>query len=273
MSLNSAIQRLKDDLKKSDRMPVVFIGHGTPMNAIQENPYTDSWIQLGQSLPRPQAILVISAHWMTSGTTLVDISDRPRTIHDFGNFPQELFEQEYPALGDPVLAKKVAQLLAQIDAKTDDTWGLDHGAWTVLKFMYPDADVPVFQLSIDLSQDLDWHQSIGKYLSDLRDHGVLILGSGNVVHNLSQIRPDGEAYEWALEFDQAFVDAMEDRNMKKLADADQQLLKIAHPTLDHYIPSMTIAGASTSNDELYFTNEGIDLGSVSMRSFVFHQEA
>lgn len=183
MPINSAILNLKSDLKKSAPIPVVFIGHGTPMNAIRENAYTDSWIELGQTLPRPQAILVISAHWMTSGSTLVDISSMPRTIHDFGSFPQELFEQEYPAQGDPALAKKVAELLSDIDAKTDDTWGLDHGAWTVLKFMYPDADVAVFQLSIDLSQDLDWHLSIGKYLSDLRDHGVLILGSGNVVHN------------------------------------------------------------------------------------------
>ena len=271
MSINSAIQHLKDDLKKSDRMPVVFIGHGTPMNAIKDNAYTDSWIQLGETLPRPQAILVISAHWMTNGSTLVDISGMPRTIHDFGNFPQELFEQEYPAQGDPVLAKNVAQLLSKIDAKTDDTWGLDHGAWTVLKFMYPHADVPVFQLSIDLSQDLDWHLSIGKYLSDLRDHGVLILGSGNVVHNLSQMRLDGEVHDWALEFDKVFVDAMEDRNMNQLTDINKTLLTMAHPTLDHYIPSITIAGASTPGDELYFITDGIDLGSVSMRSFVFNQ--
>jgi len=213
MSLNSAILKLKGDLKKSAPMPVVFIGHGTPMNAIKENAHTDSWIELGQSLPRPQAILVISAHWMTNGSTLVDISSMPRTIHDFGNFPQELFEQEYPAQGDPALAKRVAELLSDIDAKTDDTWGLDHGAWTVLKFMYPDADVPVFQLSIDLSQDLDWHLKIGKTISELRDHGILILGSGNVVHNLSQVRLDGGVHDWALEFDSVFVNAIENRNM------------------------------------------------------------
>ena len=272
MSLNSAIQQLKRDLKKSAPMPVVFIGHGTPMNAIKENAYTDSWMELGKNLPRPQAILVISAHWMTSGSTLVDISSKPRTIHDFGSFPQKLFEQQYPAKGHPALAKKVAELLSEIDAKTDDTWGLDHGAWTVLKFMYPDANVPVFQLSIDLSQDLEWHLSIGKYISELRDHGVLILGSGNVVHNLSQVRLDGEAHDWTLEFDNGFVSAIEDRDMKKLTCIAPALLDIAHPTLDHYIPSIAIAGASTSKDKLHFITEGIDLGSISMRSFIFHRK-
>ena len=269
MSLNSSIQHLKDSLNKSARMPVVFVGHGTPMNVIQENPFTDSWVQLGQTLPQPQAILVISAHWMTNGTTPVDVSDKPRTIHDFGNFPQELFDQQYLAEGAPDIAGKVAELLAEFDAKTSDEWGLDHGAWSVLKFMYPEADIPVFQLSIDLSQDLEWHLSIGKYLSDLRNRGVLILGSGNVVHNLSQLRSDGGVHDWAMEFETLYTNALEDRDTSVLTDVKTSLLDTAHPTLDHYIPSLTVVGASDPSDELHFITEGFDKGSLSMRSFVF----
>lgn len=272
MTVRQQLQSLKDSLRNSDRMPVVFLGHGTPMYAIQDNEYGRNWTALGQSLPRPQAILVVSAHWMTRGSTLVDVSAFPRTIHDFGAFPQELFDQQYPAAGHPDLAAEVVSLLASHHAEGDDTWGLDHGAWSVLKWLYPDADVPVFQLSIDMTKPLEWHLEIGASLAELRDRGVLILGSGNVVHNLRQIRrTGGPACDWAQSFDAKFADVLSDRNFAALADkatfgAD---FRMAHPTADHYIPALTIAGAAGVQDTLTYMNDAIDMGSMSMRSFIF----
>ena len=273
---------LKNDLSASDRMPIAFIGHGSPMNAIVDNPYAKSWIELGKSLPRPQAILVISAHWMTQGNTLVDISELPRTIHDFGRFPDELFAQQYPAPGQPALAKEVVSLLHSHHAEEDDSWGLDHGAWTVLKFLYPEADVPVFQLSIDMTRDFDWHITIGRDLAELRDRGVLIIGSGNIVHNLPACRrAAGSIFsadakvaplDFASAFDAWFADRLEDRDFAALAgrgreDAD---LKMAHPTVDHYLPALSVAGAVDPQDQLMFMNDTIDMGALSMRSFVFY---
>lgn len=272
MSVNASLQTLKDSLKLSDRMPVVFLGHGSPMNAIQDTKYARGWAELGQNLPRPQAILVVSAHWMTHGSTLVDVSAMPRTIHDFYGFPQELYQQQYPAKGHPELAAEVVSLLASHHAEGDDTWGLDHGAWSVLNWLYPNADVPVFQLSIDMNKDLDWHLSIGKTLAELRNRGVLILGSGNIVHNLPEMKFGSGAFDWATEFDDLFTQALTDRNLQALADRSHlgNLLTRAHPTIDHYLPSLTIAGASAPDDLLMFTNESIDIGSISMRSFVFY---
>ncbi len=272
MNTVQTLSSLRDRLKPSARMPVVFLGHGSPMNAIEDNSYARAWTNLGQALPRPNAILVVSAHWMTRGTTLVDISRHPKTIHDFYGFPPELFAQTYPASGDPELARTVVSLLASHHGAEDDTWGLDHGAWTILKFLYPEADVPVFQVSIDMSRDLTYQLEIGKILSELRDRGVLILGSGNVVHNLRALRFDGKQYDFAVEFDQLFADKMEQRDFAALADrhALGSLLQMAHPSVDHYLPALTIAGASDSRDSLTWMTDTIDLGSVSMRSFVFH---
>ncbi len=274
MSIQTALDALKDRLRASDRMPVVFLGHGSPMNALEETGYARTWAELGQSLPRPQAILVVSAHWMTRGTTLVDVSAHPRTIHDFYGFPQPLYEMQYPAPGNPDLAREVVSLLASHHAEGDESWGLDHGSWAVLKWLYPEADVPVFQLSIDMSKDLDWHLEIGKHLSALRDRGVLILGSGNVVHNLRAMRPGGAALDWAEEFDGLVADRLEERNFAALADRQGlgSLLTMAHPSLDHYLPALTVAGAAGAGDALTFMNDSIDLGSVSMRSFVFHDQ-
>lgn len=211
---------------------------------------------------------------MTRGTTLVDVSDMPRTIHDFYGFPDALFAQRYPAPGNPALAREVVSLLASHHAEEDDSWGLDHGAWTVLKYLYPGADVPVFQVSIDMTRGLDYQLEIGKTLSELRDRGVLILGSGNVVHNLGAVRwgANSAPHDFALEFDTLFADRLTDRNFAALADRDGlgSLLRIAHPTVDHYLPALTIAGASDGRDELTFMTDSIDLGSISMRSFVFH---
>ncbi len=272
MTTAQTLRQLQDRLKPSARMPVVFLGHGSPMNAIEDTAYSRGWSDLGRALPRPQAILVVSAHWMTRGSTLVDVSALPRTIHDFGGFPAALYAQQYPAAGDPALAREVVSLLASHHAQEDDTWGLDHGAWTVLKFLYPHADVPVFQLSIDMTKDLPWHIEIGKILSALRDRGVLILGSGNVVHNLAALRFDGSVHDWTTEFDTLFADRLAARDLAPLADraALGGLLKLAHPSLDHYIPALTIAGASDDRDQLTFMNDSLDMGSISMRSFVFH---
>ncbi|WP_316859707.1 4,5-DOPA dioxygenase extradiol [uncultured Cohaesibacter sp.] len=272
MTVSHSFQQLRDSLKASDKMPLVFLGHGNPMNAIEDNIYSRSWSDLGKSLPRPQAILVVSAHWMTSGSTLVDVSEMPKTIHDFYGFPDELFSQQYPAHGDPKLARDVVALLASHHAQEDDRWGLDHGAWTILKFLFPEADVPVFQLSIDMTKPLDWHLGIGKSLAELRKRGVLILGSGNVVHNLRAMRWGGKAQDFALEFDTLFTNKLSDRDHKALTDRDAlgSLLTMAHPTFDHYLPALTIAGASDEKDDLTFMTESIDLGSVSMRSFIFH---
>lgn len=272
MSIAQSLQNLKNSLKASDRMPVVFLGHGSPMNAIEETPYSRSWAELGRNLPRPQAILVVSAHWMTRGSTLVDVSKMPKTIHDFYGFPQELYDQQYPAPGAPEVAKEVMSLLASHHVEGDDTWGLDHGAWCVLKFLYPEADVPVFQLSIDMTQDLPHHVEIGKALKDLRDRGVLILGSGNVVHNLRRMRYGADPYDWALEFDTTFADRLAERDLGALSNTEGlgSLLRMAHPTVDHYLPALTIAGAANDNDTLIFMNDTIDIASVSMRSFVYY---
>lgn len=268
-----SLQDLKDSFAPSNRMPVVFLGHGSPMNVIEDNKYSRAWSDLGQSLPRPKAILVVSAHWMTKGTTLVDVSAMPRTIHDFYGFPKSLYEQQYPAHGNPELASEAVTLLASHRAQEDDTWGLDHGAWAVLKFLYPEADVPVFQVSVDMARDLDHQLEIGLALSALRDRGVLILGSGNVVHNLREMHAGSEPRDFALEFDTLFSDRLTDRDFTALGDrkALGTLLTRAHPTVDHYLPALTIAGASDSQDELTFMTDAIDLGSVSMRSFVFHR--
>ena len=273
MSTAQALQSLRDSLSPSDSMPLVFLGHGSPMNAIEDNDYHRAWSELGETLPRPKAILVVSAHWMTQGTTLVDVSAMPRTIHDFYGFPEALFAKRYPAPGQPELAREVVSLLASHHAEEDDTWGLDHGAWSVLNSLYPDADVPVFQVSIDMTGGLEKQIEIGRTLSELRDRGVLILGSGNVVHNLRALRMNGRPQDFALEFDALFAERLTARDFASLADRAGlgSLLHMAHPSIDHYLPALTIAGASRARDELTFMTDSIDLGSVSMRSFVFHQ--
>lgn len=273
MSVTRALEALKDRLDRTERMPIVFLGHGSPMNALEDTEFSRSWRDLGRALPHPRAILVVSAHWMSRDTTLVDVSGMPRTIHDFYGFPSSLYDERYPAPGAPELAREVATLLASHHSQEDDTWGLDHGAWTVLKFLYPEADVPVFQISIDVGQDLHHQLEIGSALSGLRDRGVLILGSGNVVHNLRAMRPGGAPQDFALEFDQLFAGLLAHRDFLSLASRERlgSLLTAAHPTIDHYLPALTIAGASDSRDDLSFMTDAIDLGSVSMRSFIFHQ--
>ncbi len=274
MPVTRTLEDLKSNLSPSERMPLVFLGHGSPMNAIKDTGYSRTWTELGQTLPRPKAILVVSAHWMTRGTTLVDVSAVPKTIHDFYGFPDALFAEQYPAPGNPELARDVVTLLASHHAEEDDTWGLDHGAWTVLKFLYPGADVPVFQVSIDMSKGLEHQLEIGHTLSKLRNRGVLILGSGNVVHNLGAVKwgAGAKPHDFALEFDALFADKLEARDFAALSDRAGlgSLLRMAHPSVDHYLPALTIAGASDAGDDLTFMTDSIDLASVSMRSYVFH---
>lgn len=274
MPVTRTLEDLKSNLSPSERMPLVFLGHGSPMNAIKDTGYSRLWTELGRTLPRPKAILVVSAHWMTRGTTLVDVSAVPKTIHDFYGFPDALFAEQYPAPGNPELARDVVTLLASHHAEEDDTWGLDHGAWTVLKFLYPGADVPVFQVSIDMSKGLEHQLEIGHTLSKLRNRGVLILGSGNVVHNLGAVKwgAGAKPHDFALEFDALFADKLEARDFAALSDRAGlgSLLRMAHPSVDHYLPALTIAGASDAGDDLTFMTDSIDLASVSMRSYVFH---
>ncbi len=271
MSISQSLAALKNRFEASGRMPVVFLGHGNPMAVIEDNPYSPVWAALGRALPRPQAILAVSAHWMTRGGTLVDVSARPRTIHDFHGFPPELYAQDYPAPGAPEIARDVVALLADDQTRGDESWGLDHGAWAVLKSLYPAADIPVFQLSIDMTKDLDHHFEIGRALSDLRRRGILILGSGNIVHNLHLMRPDIPPYDWAEEFDALFTERLQARDFKTITDRQKlgRLLTLAHPTLDHYFPALTIAGASDDTDELLFITETIDLAAIAMRGFIY----
>lgn len=267
----TSLSALQDNLRPSDRMPVMFLGHGSPLNAITDNSWADGWIEAGLALPRPRAILCISAHWMTRGETLVDVQQTPPTIHDFGPISPRLFEVQYPAPGDPKLARDVIAMLADEACHGSEAWGLDHGAWSVLRRLYPDADVPVFQMSIDLSKSFVEQMDVGSQLRSLRDQGVLVLGSGNLVHNLPDMRFDGKIYDWAAEFDALSARALESRDFSLLTSLDRQgaLFRKAHPTPDHLIPALMCLGLVDERDQLTVFNEGIVLGCTSMRSFIF----
>ena len=265
-------------LKKSERMPVLFVGHGSPMNAIGDNEYRRSWQALGSEfgkrLPQPQLILCISAHWITRGWWLTGM-DKPKTIHDFGGFPQELFDQQYAAPGAPAAAQEISKGFTQppvgLDAKD---WGFDHGTWSVLKPMFPKADIPVIQLSMDYSRPPAEHFAIGQQLKALRERGVLIVGSGNIVHNLRATRRDvaaNQAYDWAVEFDSKIADQMQKGDLAGLAGFQKlgQVAQLAHPTYDHYLPLLYAAGAADPKEPLRFFNTNYQSASISMRSAVW----
>ena len=253
----------------SNRMAALFVGHGNPMNALQANSYTTGWAELGATLPKPKAILSVSAHWYIEDSA-VTISTAPRTIHDFGGFPSELYEIQYPAPGDPGLAARVQQLLAPIHLRRDQRWGLDHGTWSVLCHIYPQADIPVVQLSIDETQPPAFHFEIGQRLAALREEGVLILGSGNLVHNLNAYawgRHVQEPYDWAIAFEKRVRELLLAEEYKPIIAYETQLgseADLAVPTPDHYLPLLYIAGLRTPSDALTFPVEGVDGGSVSM---------
>lgn len=262
---------LLDQLKPSPKMPVVFLGHGNPMYAITDNEFSKNWRLLGARLPRPQAILCISAHWETRGTTLVQVGEQPKTIHDFYGFPQAMFDVQYPAPGAPEVSRDVAAILKDHEGHESMEWGLDHGAWSVLGHLFPHADVPVFQLSVNMSLTLTEQYELATQLGQLRERGVLVMGSGNVVHNLRSIRQDGSQQDWAVEFDQSFALGLEQGDHRSLMDyqAMGSIFKQAHPTAEHYAPAIYCAALARSDDQLSFFNQKIDMGSLSMRSFVY----
>jgi len=259
---------LASQLRPGPRMPALFVGHGNPMHAIEDSPYSRGWAEIGAALPSPAAILCVSAHWMTRGATLVNVTEKPETIHDFGGFPRKLFEQQYPAPGAPELAARTVELLASHHARSSDEWGLDHGAWAVLIRMFPKADIPVYQLSLDLSRPVAAHYALARDLKALREMGVLVVGSGNIVHNLGALRQGGKAHDWAVEFDGLMADAISERAFGRVAEAEAMgaLMRAAHPTVEHFLPLLYTLGVADAEDEIDFFNEGIDLGAVSMRS-------
>lgn len=249
-------------------MPALFFGHGNPMNALQRNDWTDAWNAIGASLPRPRAILCVSAHWYLPAT-LVTAMTAPRTILDFGGFPRELYQVRYPAPGSPELARRVQELLKPLAVELDHSWGLDHGTWSVLHHVYPAADVPVVQLSIDESQPAAFHFELGERLSVLRDEGVLILGSGNLVHNLHTYawgRHIPEPFDWALRFEIVAKQLLQNGEFEPLVNFESlgpdALLAI--PTPDHYLPLLYVLGARRQNEAITFPVQGFDGGSISM---------
>jgi 4,5-DOPA dioxygenase extradiol len=255
------------------RMPVVFLGHGSPMNAVEDNVWSRRFRDLAGELPHPKAILAVSAHWYVAGT-FTTATERPETIHDFGGFPDELYRVQYPAPGDPALARRVVGLLGERRASLSEEWGLDHGTWSVLVHLRPVADVPVVQLSIDGRLAPAEHLAIGRALAPLRDEGVLVLGSGNVVHNLrhafaARARGETRAPEWARTFDDEVAAAIarhDDNALVRILGTDEG--RLSAPTPDHYLPLLYVAGASSHDDAVRFPIQGFDWASLSMRSVV-----
>jgi 4,5-DOPA dioxygenase extradiol len=252
------------------RMPALFLAHGNPMNALADNSFTRSLTELAADLPRPEAVLVVSAHWLTRGTHVLS-SAEPRTIHDFGGFPDELYRVQYPALGSPQHAEAVCDLVPE--AIADNTWGLDHASWSLLRHMWPDADVPVFELSLDADAPAETHWEIGRRLASLRDNGVLVVGSGNIVHSFAGIswEPDAPARPWAEEFDAWIADAILRRDQNALVDYESAgaIARLSMPTNDHYLPLLYAAAMSDERDAVSFTHTGVEMGSVSMRCVRF----
>jgi 4,5-DOPA dioxygenase extradiol len=251
-------------------MPAVFLGHGSPMNTLEHNRFTDAWRRLGDELPRPRAVLSVSAHWYTNATAVTAMA-HPRTIHDFGGFPDELFAVQYPAPGDPELAAEIAEVVRPTHVAADvDGWGLDHGTWSVLAHVYPDADVPVVQLSINANRPLDHHLELGAALAPLRERDVLILGSGNVVHNLRAMDPARveRGFDWAARFDDAARAIVTSRPEDVLDLLDHDDYAMAVPTPDHFIPLLYVAGlAAAAGEPLATVVDGATFGSLSMTSY------
>ena len=254
----------------NERAPAIFVGHGSPMNAIENNVFTQNWRKLGKELPRPEAILIISAHWYTNGTKTSD-EIRPRMIYDMYGFPDELYQVEYKAKGAPELAHLTKNLISK-EVKIDNSWGIDHGAWSVLCRMYPEADIPIFQLSIDAGADALTHYQIGREIATLRNQGVMILGSGNVVHNLTLLNWEkADGYEWAEEFDELIKESILNGDFQEVVNpgSSEKAMRDSATTPDHYNPLLYVLGAAKDSDTVKVFNESCVLGSLSMTSYLF----
>lgn len=257
---------------KSSTLPVLFVGHGSPMNALAKNDYTEALNDLGKSLPLPKAILSISAHWLTNGTFITS-AETPKQIYDFYGFPDELYKVKYPAKGSPEMAARIQQLIPTEIKFDNGEWGLDHGTWSVLQHLFPKADIPVLQLSIDMRQPPDYHVQLGEQLRALRDEGILLVGSGNIVHNLRAFswKDNDEIFPWAQEFDTWVKQQIQSGNFKALVHDFNKTPagKMSVPSTDHYLPLFYILGASQPEDKLNFFYEKIQNSSIAMRSFIY----
>lgn len=273
MTTLSAFNSFTSGLNEQDHiMPVLFIGHGSPMNGIEDTEFSRRWTQMAKEIPEPAAVLVVSAHWFTKGTHITAM-DFPKTIHDFGGFPQELFEVQYPAPGNPELAIETAELLHSANVGLDHDWGLDHGTWTVVRHMYPKANIPVLQLSIDYTKGPQYHYDLAKELLSLRKKGVLIIGSGNMVHNLRMVAWDklsdpGYAYDWAITMNDKFKDLIQTGNHQPLINYSSlgEEAMLAIPTPEHYLPLMYTLGLKNDKDNIAFFNDMAVGGSLTMTS-------
>ena len=259
-------------ITQNDKLPVYFFGHGNPMYAITNNIYRNKWLELSNLIEKPKFILCISAHWYTRGTWVCNVA-KPETIHDFGGFPKELYQVVYPANGFPEKAEEVSENVTSVKIQTTNEWGLDHGAWSVLMNIFPKADIPVFQLSIDYTKPPEFHYQLGKELAYLREKGCMVIASGNVVHNLRKALWDKEAkaYDWAIEFEDFVKSNIETVNFANLVNYISlgQTAQLAHPVNDHYLPLLYILGMVDKPSYVEFFNQGIDMGSMSMLSVKF----
>jgi 4,5-DOPA dioxygenase extradiol len=269
MSLRADLQALEDAFPEQDTvLPTLFVGHGSPMNAVESNVFSQTWETVGAALPRPEAILCISAHWETRGTYLTAM-ERPKTIHDFGGFPPELFAVDYPAPGSPALARLTKEMLEETtEAGLTDKWGLDHGAWSVLCRMFPAAQIPVVQLSLDRDQPASFHYELGRALRPLRKRGVLVVTSGNIVHNLRLAKWDDSAAGWAQSFDALSAEKIQSGDDQALVNYESlgAEARLAIPTPEHYLPLLYTLGLREKSEAVGFFNEGVTLSSISMRS-------
>lgn len=272
MSLTS-LKTLANSLRESEiLMPVLFIGHGSPMNGIEDNDFSRRWAAMGKSIPRPKAVICISAHWLTSGTHITAMT-HPRTIYDFGGFPEALYQVKYPAPGDPVLAAETTRIVTSTDVGLNHDWGLDHGTWTIVRHMYPAADIPVLQLSIDYHKPAQYHYALAGELAALRKKGVLLIGSGNIVHNLRMVAFDkiGETnhgFDWAFDFDKKVKDSVSAWDHKKLINYRDmgESARLAVPTPDHYYPLLYTLGLATKGEPIVYFNDVAVGGSITMTS-------
>jgi 4,5-DOPA dioxygenase extradiol len=277
MKLN-ALNKITQEYNSTERMPVLFLGHGSPMNAIEGNEFVQGWRVIGKTLPKPNAVLCVSAHWETKGT-FVTAMEKPKTIHDFGGFPEELYKVQYPAPGSLELAKGVKGIVNKTEVGLDDKWGLDHGAWSVIKHLYPDADVPVIQLSLDYQRSPEYHYELAKELAPLRNKGVLIIGSGNMVHNLrmvdwKRLNEVNYSYDWATEASEKIKKSILSDDHKKLINYQSQgkEFNLAIPTPEHYLPLIYALALKQENEMISLFNDKAVGGSLTMTSLKIEKQ-